>query len=504
MKNCLSHISSDFISPRLVFFDPGEKPKDAGSEKKEGPAKSTEQVMAEAKVALEDAKSEQGNIEEHYGKPDKAGKLPSGTPKAIQEQYTQLGETIKALESAQKKPKAVVEATLAKVDAIFADLNAASEAEAKKGIPLDPLAGLEYKPKSRSAKPDVEADKAAKADAAKKVDAAKPAPAKVDVKKEAFEKQIQDFMRVLDKVAAGAKELSAEERTILKKELVAGELRLADGPNGESYDAEMTKDKKWVRINVEFKPQEGMKREAMSRVFALEDNVKGEPKFSFKTKEEIDKKGLESNQKDFEKQLSWIESKDAPLGSTIIVRSEQVTRKNRETKADEQVIMATGVRKGLNGLRVVYLESGTNEKGEPVVKEVKSEPYKKENVVAIVPTDGSITSVEGSAVERKAELKKGMDDLSHTLMANYLPPNGPESKGFQEVLGKMKKLITEYNIGKFVHKDTYIGYMVRVENGAVSIVNPSEKNPDYKSPEETPNVSKYAVKFGPKEVSSIA
>ncbi|MCC7197056.1 hypothetical protein IT413_02550 [Candidatus Peregrinibacteria bacterium] len=502
MKNCRSLLSSDLVSPRLVFFNPGEKPPDDASEKaKEGQPKSTEQLMAEAKVALEDAKAERGNIEEHYGKADEKGKLPSGTPAAIQEQFTKLGETVKTLEAAQKKPKAVIEATLAQVDAIFANLDSASKAAKEKALPGDPMAGLEYTPRGRSAKPDVAADKA---DAAKKAEAAKPAPAKVDGKKDVIAEEQSNFVQVLDKIANGAKELSPEDRSILKKGLVAGVLRLEDGQNGESFDVEMSKDKKWVRVNVNFQPKEGMKKEAITRVFALEDNVKSQPEFKFKSQEEIDQKGLERNQKDLEKQLAWIDSKDAPLGSTVIVRSEQITRKNAETGADETVIVATGVRKGLNGLRVVYLESGTNEKGEPVVKEVKSGPYKKEDVMVLAPTQGSITAVEGSAQEKKAELKKGMDDLAHTLMAYFLPPNGVGTKGFEQQLSTMKKVISEYNIGKFVHKDTYIGYQVRVENGAVSIVNPKEKNPDYKSPEETPNVSRYAVKYGPKDVSSIA
>jgi hypothetical protein len=85
----------------------------------------------------------------------------------------------------------------------------------------------------------------------------------------------------------------------------------------------------------------------------------------------------------------------------------------------------------------------------------------------------------------------------------YYTLNGSTGKDFQKVLGDMKKVIVEYNIGKFSHKDTIVGYLVKVEDGKISILDPGAKNPDYKSPEETPKESKYAVKYGPKEVSSI-
>jgi|GEM_PF-3058679 len=502
MKNCRSKNYSLLLPSRAVFFNPGEGPKEDVGAKVEGPKKSAEQVVAEAKVALEDAKAERGNIESYFGKPDKAGKLPKGTPDAIQEQYTKLGETITKLENAQKKPQAVVESTLAQVDDIFAKLDSASKSKEVAGVPLDPLQGITYTPKVRSAKPDVEADKAAKVDAGKKVED-KPAK-KVNEKAEASEKEFQAVLALLERVEAGATELTADEKTLLKGYLKPGELYLAEGKNGTSYDAELSKDKKWVRINVDLQPKEGLKRESLTRVFPLEDKLTGkQPEFKFKTREERESKALAENTKALEEQITWLESKDAPLGSTVIIRSEQVTRKNAETKEDETVLVATGIRKGTDGLRIVHLESSTNDKGEQVIKEVKSEPYKKESAMAMASEKGKPAQVEGSAKEKKDELKRGMDYLSHTLMANYTV-GGESGKGFQDTLSAMKKLITEYNIGKFTHKDTIVGYLVKVDDGKISILDPAKKNPNYKSPEETPGEQKYAAKFGPKEVSSIA
>jgi hypothetical protein len=86
----------------------------------------------------------------------------------------------------------------------------------------------------------------------------------------------------------------------------------------------------------------------------------------------------------------------------------------------------------------------------------------------------------------------------------YYIIDGTSGKNFQRVLNDMKKLVVEYNIGKFSHKDTTVGYLVKVEDGKISILDPGQKNPAYKSPEETPDEPKYAVKYGPADVHATA
>jgi hypothetical protein len=137
------------------------------------------------------------------------------------------------------------------------------------------------------------------------------------------------------------------------------------------------------------------------------------------------------------------------------------------------------------------------------VKEVKSDKrYSIENALAMVADKETIAS-EGNEKDRKAEIKKGLSDLGYNLIAQ-LPMGGKDSPNFKETLHGINDLLARYNVTKWSYRHPHINYLARYEKGALTIYDPTIKNPEFKNAQETPDVSRYAVKEGPIDMSQYA
>jgi len=481
-----------FATKRLVYLHAGkgEAAKEGGAEAATGKEKpkSVNESRAEAKIALEDARAEMANIEKNFGTADKKSELPKSAPPKIVEHYNKLKEIVSALAAASKHEQDLIEDTLQQFDAVMGRLEEfAKVPEASIG---DPLAPLGYSPRRFESR-------VTRMPTPKKA----PAPGAEDGAKKPAESKEEKIDRVIAAIIAkaenGDKALTAEEAKAIQARIKPGDLLFVDGQKGETYDLELSADKKFLRVNGDLgpSPESGIKSEKFSTTMLLDEKFAGEPKFRFKTDKQITDEKLAANKKDMVSQSAWLESEQAPLGSVVIVSASEITRKNPDSGATEKGYQSIGVKKGVDGLRLVTLQYFVDESGAVTpIMEVKSDKYDAGKVADLVSAK-PIDSYEGTAMDKKEELRKKIDSLLHDLVA-YLPLGGESSPNFQGKLREIKAVCDKYNISKRTYKDNILGLIVKVEGGKVSMLDPAKKNPAYKNPEETPDLPQYAYGAG--------
>jgi hypothetical protein len=493
-----------YFSPdRLVFKGPSsgqssgqEVQAMTESEKQQEKPKSMTELNEESKKALAVSEAEKANIERRYGKPDGQGELPDGTPSEIRDAYTKLNETIDKLRSAIGRQRAIMEESLKRLGDINSALDAYSAKSKKESESGDPLAPLPFE---RAPEPSTET-----AVEPEPVPQAKPAPApdKKETRESANDRVITEFCTRFEE---GANEVNEEEAKVLRQVLKPGDLYLHEVEGGNSYEFEISKDKKWVRVTSRAPEQEGKPRGKYTAVLALEADAKGEAEFTLKTDEEALTAQIESNKSEAKSHLEWLAGDDAPLGSVLILFTKIETRKNYETGKDERFMQSYTVKKGVDGLRFATLEYPIDENDNALgpIREVRSDKrYTLKNALAMVAEKGTIVS-QGNEKDSKAEIKKGLGDLGYNLIAQ-LPLGGEKSPTFQQTLRDINQLLARYNVTKWSYRHPHINYLARYAKGELTIYDPDKKNPDYVSPEQTPDVSRYAAVKGPIDMSQYA
>jgi hypothetical protein len=451
-----------------------------------------QELNDKAKEALATARAEKENIERRYGKAKTAAELPENTPSEIRAQYEKLIETINRLQASIGRQRQIMEESLKAFDEIVTNLDAYAAKEKKYSSSGDPMFAFPYERAPKPSAPPVE-----EAAPAPEIKPAVKAPERKETREQVNDRVTQEFCQ---KIKDGSNEVTPEEAAVLKATLRSGELGLVDLPDGSTVDLELSKDGKWVRTIGHSAPDErsGAIKETFTVVLPLEEGEESRPEFALKTTDELTAARIESNKRILKDQLAWLNGDEAPIGSTVILFSKEFKRKNNETQEDETGLQSSVVRKGVNGLRMATLEYLTDENGTPKsnVKEVPPEQtFTMEKAMAMV-GDGATTVSEGGEKDRKAELKRELNRLGEQLIGQ-IPFGGVESPNFQNTLREMKRIFDQHNVTKWSYKDHILGHIQRYEKGTLTIYDPDKKNPEYVSPEKTPDMPRYAVNMGP-------
>jgi hypothetical protein len=490
-----------FSTSRLIFKD--SPTSDAETYATERPGETRAALsMADseknAEKALKEAKDEQANIERSYGKPDSRGELPNSAPPEIRNLYKELTTTINDLNLAIQQRRGIVQTSLDTLQQIFNDLQDYADKAQNEAQPGDPMASLPYAPLPKQANQQKQPNTQPEAKANRK-------PNQTETVDEANERRVGEFCARFED---GNDNVTAEEAKMFRKILKPNELYIFTAPAHDNlpehqYEIEISKDNKWIRVTSRAAEKSGASR--YTRVLPLEEGLTGQPEFALQTDEEAISSAIEKNKQATSAKLAWLETDEAPLGTSLILFTKIETRKNDETGNNERFMRSFAVRKGTDGLRFATLEVPIDNNNQPLgtAKEVKSDKvYTKEKALAMV-SENAPRAYEGTNNDRKAEIKRSLDALGYQLIGQ-LPLGGEKSPNFQQTLRALNEVLTRYNVKKWRYRDSIIHYLTVYANGQLTIYDPSKKNPDYVSPNATPNLPQYKIHAGPIDMSKYA
>jgi|GEM_PF-6679251 len=409
-----------FRNVRGVFFAGGDAPKasvDKAEAPTERPEKSLGDLKKEAESALQDAQDEMQNIEKQYKLPKDSTdaqlqkvKMPEkvlAAYKLLRESAVNLRKFMKAGEAKQREQQAVIETTLTNIDSAFAGIQPGEEISNH-----DPLAGFEdrfYPMHSERTKVIFDAP---------------AAPSDHEV--EEADPQLM-AANIMDKLYNGGDFSKPEAETLSRlfgdKNRVEGK-----GPNGADYILDLSTDKKSVRIQMTEVPKDvrgsgqapGIKEFTSVRVQPLDAKNAGTKQFNGPSEIEKQQKQLEGNRDEYKKDLAWLQTDKAPVGSMIFLSNEEITRRNFDTQKDEKFIDSLVVKKAADGkLYAVTLEAPVGADGvvdTTKVKETKSTLFDAKNIdVSIVSPRFKPSQVEANTEMQTAEVRRYLDQVAGNL-----------------------------------------------------------------------------------------
>jgi len=489
-----------FSASRLVFVaDPGKSnpaPEAAPSlpdaiSQPEKPA-SMQELNKKAQEAIAVAMAEKENIEKRYGKAGSTGELPDPTPSVIKEQYEKLTETIKKLQASIGKQRQIVEDSLKAFDQITTDLDAFAAKAKQYSASGDPLYALPFERASKPTKETAQKASASKPAAAPK---AAKAPAKKETRDAAEARILQEFCK---RFAEGHNDVTEEEARLFSKILKPGDFTIVDMTDGKSVQLELSNDKKWVRVTISTPAENGSAKETFTNVLPLNKDEASKAEFALKTENEVTKAKEIETKGDARANLDWLQSDAAPVGSSVLLTTGTVSRKNFDSGKTEQFVQSLIARKGVNGLRLATMEYPVDENLKAIgpIKEVKSDNnFTMEKALTMV-SDQVTRQIPAGEKERVAELRTGLKKLNDTVLGEMMV-KGEGSNEFNKSLRDFNRLLTRFNITKWNYTDPIFKLNTKVVEGKLTIYDSQKPNPGFKDEKQTPDQPKYAVKQGP-------
>ena len=226
---------------------------------------------------------------------------------------------------------------------------------------------------------------------------------------------------------------------------------------------------------------------------------------SFKTEPQLDieRKLVAANRAEFNDQIAWLQSKDAPIGSMIFLdQSKEVIVKDPATGLDQRYSQSRVVKKAADGkLYLVTLGDPIGEDGKAQInkrKEFTSSPFKpmdeEGNGTVDLVTTYMPLGVLADKQMQEFEVKRQLDQVAGNLARCVI--FGKESKEYTSYRTELTAVI-QRNVD-LVPKDwdyTWPQLNVHVSfDAARREVAVRQPNKEYQGPDKTPNVPQYAFR----------